>query len=157
MAVDDLFPFSSESFFSLFHHWVLERDQNRSLCHAWASHTACCPSQPLNYRGDKSAHSKHFLKHGLPFPSPGHLPDPGVEPRSPALQADSLLSEPPGKSKNTRVGKPSPSPRDWTGVSCLAGRFFTSWASRETLSHVNIDKWFYVARSICHYLAKAQP
>ena len=32
------------------------------------------------------------------FPSPGDLPDPGVEPRSPALQADSLPSEPPGKS-----------------------------------------------------------
>ena len=30
---------------------------------------------------------------GLPFPSPGHLPDPGIEPRSPALQADSLPSE----------------------------------------------------------------
>ena len=30
---------------------------------------------------------------GVPLPSPGHLPDPGVEPRSPALQADSLLSE----------------------------------------------------------------
>ena len=34
---------------------------------------------------------------GLPFPSPGDLPDPGIEPRSPALQADSLLSKPPGK------------------------------------------------------------
>ena len=34
---------------------------------------------------------------GLPFPAPGDLPDPGIEPRSPALQADSLLSEPPGK------------------------------------------------------------
>ena len=32
---------------------------------------------------------------GLPFPSPGDLPDPGIKPRSPALQADSLLSEPP--------------------------------------------------------------
>ena len=31
---------------------------------------------------------------GLPFPSPGDLPDPGMEPRSAALQADSLLSEP---------------------------------------------------------------
>ena len=30
----------------------------------------------------------------LPFPSPGPLPEPGMEPRSPALQADSLLSEP---------------------------------------------------------------
>ena len=34
---------------------------------------------------------------GLPFPSPGDLPDPGIEPRSPALQAEALLSEPPGK------------------------------------------------------------
>ena len=36
---------------------------------------------------------------GLPFPSPGDLPDPGIEPGAPALQADSLLSEPPGKLK----------------------------------------------------------
>ena len=34
---------------------------------------------------------------GLPLPSPGDLPDPGIEPRSPALQADALPSEPPGK------------------------------------------------------------
>ena len=34
---------------------------------------------------------------GVPFPFPGDLPDPGVEPVSLALQADSLLSEPPGK------------------------------------------------------------
>ena len=34
---------------------------------------------------------------GLPFPSPGHLSDPGIEPVSPALQADSLPAEPPGK------------------------------------------------------------
>ena len=33
---------------------------------------------------------------GLPFPSPGDLPGPGVEPRSPAMQADALLSERPG-------------------------------------------------------------
>ena len=34
---------------------------------------------------------------GLPFPSPGDLPDPGIEPRSPSLQADALPSEPLGK------------------------------------------------------------
>ena len=34
---------------------------------------------------------------GLPFPSPGNLPDPGIKRRSPALQADTLPSEPPGK------------------------------------------------------------
>ena len=46
-----------------------------------------------------------FFDHGIfqarvpewPFPSPGDLPDPGIEPTSPALQADALPSEPPGK------------------------------------------------------------
>ena len=38
---------------------------------------------------------------GLPFPSPGDLPDPGIKPRSPALQAVSLPSEPPGKPQVT--------------------------------------------------------
>ena len=33
----------------------------------------------------------------LPFPSPGDIPDPEIEPKSPALQADALPSEPPGK------------------------------------------------------------
>ena len=41
---------------------------------------------------------------GYPFPSPGDRPKPGIEPRSPALQADSLPAEPPGKPKNTGVG-----------------------------------------------------
>ena len=34
---------------------------------------------------------------GVPFPSPGDPPDPGIEPRSPALQVDTLPSEPPEK------------------------------------------------------------
>ena len=34
---------------------------------------------------------------GLPFPSPGDLPDPGIEPWSPSLQGDALTSQPPGK------------------------------------------------------------
>ncbi|CAN0528843.1 unnamed protein product [Rangifer tarandus platyrhynchus] len=41
---------------------------------------------------------------GQLFPSPGDLPNPGIETRSPALQADSLPAEPPGKAKNTGVG-----------------------------------------------------
>ena len=36
---------------------------------------------------------------GLPWPPPGDLPDPGIELRIPALQANSLPSEPPGKPK----------------------------------------------------------
>ena len=41
---------------------------------------------------------------GLPCPPPGDLPNPGIEPRPPALQADYLPAEPPRKPKNTRVG-----------------------------------------------------
>ena len=37
----------------------------------------------------------------LPFPSPGDLPDPGIKPGSPALQANSLPSEPPGSPRKT--------------------------------------------------------
>ena len=47
---------------------------------------------------------------GLPFPSPGDLLDPGIEPRSPTLQTDALLSEPPGKPKLQQLdheGNPS--------------------------------------------------
>ena len=39
---------------------------------------------------------------GLPFPSPGNLPNPGIEPGSLALQADSLPSEPPRKLGNNQ-------------------------------------------------------
>ena len=38
---------------------------------------------------------------GLPFPSPGDLPNPGIKPGSPTFQADALTSEPPGKTKET--------------------------------------------------------
>ena len=58
---------------------------------------------------------------GLPFPSPGDLPYPGIKPWSPTLQADTLPSEPPGKSSaivwpqvNNREGtQPYPSTENW--------------------------------------------
>ena len=40
---------------------------------------------------------------GLSFPSPGDLPDPGIEPGSPVLQVDSFESEPPGKARSCCV------------------------------------------------------
>ena len=52
---------------------------------------------------------------GQPIPSPGYLPNPGIEPRFPALQANSLRAEPQGKPKNTRVGS----------LSLLQGNFLT--------------------------------
>ena len=41
--------------------------------------------------------SRQEYRSGLPFPSPGDLPDPGIEPGSPALRAEALPSEAPGK------------------------------------------------------------
>ena len=52
---------------------------------------------------------------GLPCPPLGDLPNPGIQPRSRALQADSLLSEPSEKAKNTGVGS----------LSLLQGIFLT--------------------------------
>ena len=43
--------------------------------------------------------SRQEYWNGLPFPSPGDLPDPGIEPRSPTLQADIVTSEPSGNTK----------------------------------------------------------
>ena len=72
------------------------------------------------------------------YPFSSGFPDPGVKLGSPALQADSLPTEPPGKSKNTGVGSLSllqwiflTQESNW--VSCIAGRFFTRWATRESL------------------------
>ena len=41
--------------------------------------------------------SRQEYRSALPFPSPGDLPDPEIEPGAPAFQADALPSEPPGK------------------------------------------------------------
>ena len=58
--------------------------------------TQLCPTlcNPMDYNLPGS--SVHGWS-GLPFPSPGDLPNPGIKPRSPVLQVNSLLSEPPGK------------------------------------------------------------
>ena len=58
------------------------------------------------------------------IPPPGYLPNPGIKPRSPKLQADSLLPEPPGKPKNTRVGS----------LSLLQGNFLTQESNQGLLN-----------------------
>ena len=47
------------------------------------------------YQAPSMGFSRQKCWSGLPFPSPGDLPDPGIEPGTPSLQADALLSEPP--------------------------------------------------------------
>ena len=72
---------------------------------------------------------------GEPFPSPGDPHNPGIKPRSPTLQADSLPDEPQGKPKNTGVvaysfSSRSSQPRSLTRVFCIASRFFTNQVIR---------------------------
>ena len=70
--------------------------------------TQSCPTlcNPMDCVAHQAPLSTGFSRQeywsGLPFPSPGDLPDPGIEPRSPALQADALTSEPPGKPLNSK-------------------------------------------------------
>ena len=64
--------------------------------------TQSCPtlSDPMDCSPPGSSIHSIFQEeswNGLSFPSPGSLPDPGIEPGSPTLQADALPSEPPGK------------------------------------------------------------
>ena len=61
---------------------------------------------------------------GVAFPSPGDLSNPGIEPRCPTLQADSLPAEPPWKPKNTGVGSLS-----------LLQRIFPTQESNQGLLH----------------------
>ena len=100
--------------------------------------------------------SRQEYSSGLPFPSPGHLPNPGIRPRSPSLRADSLPSEPQGSSVNCvdhielvmlgfwrqehSSGLPFPSPGDLAdsriqlaspGSPALTGRFFTTETPRK--------------------------
>ena len=59
-----------------------------ALCDPWATAHQAPPATEFSWQ-------EHWS--GLPLPASGDLPEPGPEPRSPALQADFLLSEPPGK------------------------------------------------------------
>ena len=65
----------------------------KSLSHVWLFATPCT----VAYQAPSMGFSRQEYWNGLPFPSPRDLLDPGIEPRSPALQVDALPSEPPGK------------------------------------------------------------
>ena len=57
--------------------------------------TLCDPMNCVAHQAPPSmGFSRQEYWSGLPFPSPGDLPDPGIEPRSAALEADALTSEP---------------------------------------------------------------
>ena len=73
----------------LSNHYNVVKWKWKLLCHIWLFAT---PGIVLEF-------SRPEYWSGQPFPSPGDLPNPGIEPRSPALQVDSSPAEPPGKPK----------------------------------------------------------
>ena len=77
---------------------------------------------------------------GYLFSSPGDLPNPGIKPRSPTLQVDSLSAEPQGSPRILEwvayaFSSRSSWARNWTVFSCIAGGSFTNWAFREAPPH----------------------
>ena len=74
------------------------------LCLVAQSCPTLCDSLDCDQAPLSMGFSRQEYWSGLPCPPPGHLPNPGIEPRSPALQADSLLSEPPGKPSSEMRG-----------------------------------------------------
>ena len=76
------------------------------------------------------------------FPFSRESPNPGIKPRSPALKVDFLPAEPQGSPRILEwVPYPFSSgsswPRNWSGVSCTAGGFFTNLAIKEALTPGN--------------------
>ena len=82
-----------------YHCWVrnLVKVKVKSFSHVWLFETPWT----VAYQAPPSmGFSRQECWSGLPFPSPGDLPYPRINSGSPALQADALLSEPPGKLRN---------------------------------------------------------
>ena len=77
----------------------------QTVC-VWVSHSVMCNSVTPWAVALQAPRSMEFSGQeywsGLPFPSSGDLPGPGIKPRSPSLQADALLSELLGKPKIAR-------------------------------------------------------
>ena len=99
-----------------------------------------CPTlcNPMDQASQSMGFSRQEYWSGVPLPSPRDLPNPGVEPRSPTLWADSLPAEPQGSPRTLGwVAYPfssgSSQPRNRIRVSCITGRFFSNWAIREAL------------------------
>ena len=103
----------------------------KSLSCVWLFFTPCAV-QSMEFSGPE-------YWSGYPLPSLGDLPNPGIEARSPTLQADSLPAEPLGKPTNTRMGSLSllqeifpTQESNWGLLHCRQFFFFlTNWAIRE--------------------------
>ena len=105
------------------------------------------------------AFSRHEYWSGSPCPPPGGLPNPGIEPGSPALQADSV---PPEKSKNSGgvaypFSRGTSRPRNLRSVFCIAGGVFTSWVTQEAPWYVLLQAFFFFFCIFCFLTTKSLP
>ena len=97
---------------------------------------------------------------GLPCPPPGDLPNPWIKPRSPALQADSLSSELPGKPMNTGVGSLSPlqgifltQESNWGLLHCRQILCRLSYQGSPNITHTqNLKKMIVVVQSLLSHV-----
>ena len=93
---------------------------------------------------------------GLPFTSPGDLPNPGIEPRSPSLQANALSSEPPGKTVYTlmppRCIYPAQTPplnACCTSLMSPLGHQMVIWCQHPKWAAVHHSQWMTALLSNC--------
>ena len=104
------FPLPSPGCLPLLIRTVVMLDQGPlwALCYTVLSHSIMSDSVTPGIVAHQAPLFMEFSRQeywsGLPCLPPGDLPNPGIKPRSPTLQADSLPSEPPGKPKDTGVG-----------------------------------------------------
>ena len=105
-------------------------------------------TRPFRYESEShSVMSNSLWPHGLysPWNSAGQNTSPGDLPRSPALQAQFFTTWATKEAQESWSGVAYPFssgsswPRNWTGVSCIAGGFFTNWAIREALRSLRYD------------------
>ena len=103
------------------HHLLLDSQSSASLLHFQGFSPSFVPDSATPWAVACQAllsmgFSRQEYWSGLPFPSPGDFPNPGIEPGSPALQADSLLPKPPGQPKGDTAA-------EWAG-----GPLWLYWA-----------------------------
>ena len=121
---------------TLAHTVVLFSYLKTSVCCCCCSITKSCPTRqaPLSMGFSRQEHWS-----GLPFPSPGDLTNPGIEPTSPALAGEFFTTEPPGKAPEFCVtSQMSPMSPGWfnsrshmihtyRGYSCIVSHLLTSY------------------------------
>ena len=146
-SIDGSLP--SSSVHGILHARILVKVKVKSLSCVWLFAT---PWTVAHQDPPSMGFSRQEYWSGLPFPSPGDLPDPGIEPRSPALEADDLTSEPPGPVSSrilewlaVSTSRRSTQLRDQTCIS------YISWIGRQSLLPSNT----WEAHTTCLDIAKS--